>query len=95
MNIAFFIGEMNYRGVVNSTFQFALKNRINLKNKSIIFYDKSNVLNNKKIIKKFKKKFKIIPISNFLEIENFKDKYNIDYIYIQKGENVIIFIQKK
>jgi len=95
MNIAFFIGEMNYRGVVNSTFQFALKNRINLKNKSIIFYDKTNVLNNKEVIKKFKKKFKTIPITNFLEIENFKVKYNIDYIYIQKGGERDNFYSKK
>ena len=40
MNIGFYIDEMNLRGVANSTYQFAYQNKINLKNKSIIFYNK-------------------------------------------------------
>ena len=40
MNIGFFIGEMNFRGVANSSYQYAYYNQTLLKNKSIIFYTK-------------------------------------------------------
>ena len=50
MNIAFYIDEMNYRGVANSTYQFALQNQKILKNKSIIFFNKKNYRNQKKRI---------------------------------------------
>ena len=56
MNIAFYIDEMNYRGVSNSTYQFAFQNEKILKNKSIVFYNKKNYRNQKDVINKFKKK---------------------------------------
>ena len=74
MNIAFYIDEMNYRGVSNSTYQFAFQNEKILKNKSIVFYNKKNYRNQKDVINKFKKKFKIIGVSYFKEIETYKDK---------------------
>ena len=40
MNIGFFIGEMNFRGVANSSYQYAYYNERLLKNKSLIFYNK-------------------------------------------------------
>ena len=43
MNIAFYIDEMNYRGVSNSTYQFAFQNEKILKNKSIVFYNKKTI----------------------------------------------------
>ena len=36
MNIAFYIDEMNLRGVANSTYQYAINTKKILKNKSII-----------------------------------------------------------
>ena len=45
MVIGFYLGLMNFRGVVNSTFQYALHNEKILKNKSLIFYDPGNNLN--------------------------------------------------
>ena len=50
MNIAFYIDEMNYRGVSNSTYQFAFQNEKILKNKSIVFYNKKNYRNQKNVI---------------------------------------------
>ena len=85
MNIAFYIDEMNYRGVANSTYQFAFQNKKILKNKSIIFYNKKNYRNQKEVINRFKKKFKVIGITYFKEIESFKNKLLIDYIYVQKS----------
>ncbi len=85
MNIAFYVDEMNFRGVANSTFQFAIQNRKILKNKSIIFYNKNNYRNKKEVVDKFKKKFKVISISSFKEIDNYKDKYLINYLYVQKS----------
>ena len=88
MNIAFYIDEMNFRGVQNQTFQLAFYNKKILKNNSIIFYNKLNTHNKKEVIKKFEDKFIIHPIKNFKEIENFKDKHKIDYAYFQKGGNI-------
>ncbi len=87
MNIAFYIDEMNFRGVANSTYQFAFQNQKILKNKSIVFYNKGNYRNQKEVINKFKKKFKVIGVSYFKEIESFKDKLSINYIYVQKSGN--------
>ena len=42
MQIAFYIDEMNLRGVANSTFKYAFYNEKILNNKSIIFYNKKN-----------------------------------------------------
>lgn len=65
MVIAFYIDEMNFRGVANSTYNFALNNEKILKNRSLIFFNKENKSNKLEMIKKFKKKFTIIPISNY------------------------------
>ena len=85
MNIAFYIDEMNFRGVANSTFQYSLHNEKILKNKSIIFYNKANSRNQIEVIKKFKKRFKIFGVKQFIEIEKYKKKLNLNYIYSQKG----------
>ena len=88
MNIAFYLDEMNYRGVANQTFQLALNNKKILKNKSIIFYNKKNFRNKRDVIKKFKKKFIINGVSEFKEIDRYKDKYKIDFLYTQKSGNI-------
>tara|TARA_B100001121_G_scaffold105090_1_gene93048 strand:+ start:1664 stop:2749 length:1086 start_codon:yes stop_codon:yes gene_type:complete len=95
MNIAFYIDEMNYRGVANSTYQFALQNQKILKNKSIIFYNKKNYRNQKEVINKFKNKFKVFGISHFSELENYKNKILIDYLYVQKSGNKDIWTSNK
>ena len=95
MIIAFYVGEMNYRGVVNSTYQLARYSKKLLKYKPIIFYDSKNKANKSDVIKKFKKKFKTFGISNFSNIENFKKKYNFDFIYIQKGGIKDKFVSKE
>ena len=46
MNIAFYIDEMNLRGVANQTFLLAVNNKTILKNKSFIFYNSQNRLKN-------------------------------------------------
>ena len=56
MNIAFYVDEMNYRGIANQTFQLAFYNKKILRNKSFIFYNKKNYRNKRDVIKKFKKK---------------------------------------
>jgi len=87
MNIGFYIDEMNLRGVANSTYSYALNNKNILKNNSIIFYNKKNYRNNSEVIKKFKKKFISIGISKFKEIDLYKSKFNLNYIYTQKSGN--------
>ena len=63
MVIAFYLGLMNFRGVVNSTFQYAFSNE-KILSKSLIFYDPNNNFNEIEVVNKFKKKFKII-VFNF------------------------------
>ena len=85
MNIAFYIDEMNLRGVANSSYQFAFLNKKILKNKSYIFYNQKNKRNKKEVIKKFKKQFKVIGIQYFNEIDKYKDKFLLNYLYVQKS----------
>ncbi len=95
MNIAFYVDEMNLRGVANSTYQFAYQNKKILKNNSLIFYNKKNYRNKNIVIKKFQNKFKVIGISEFKEIDNFKDQFLIDYLYVQKSGNKDSWVSKK
>ncbi len=85
MVIAFYINEMNFRGVANSTYFYAYYNEKILKNKSVIFYNRKNLNNLKPVLNKFKKKFKVVGIVEFSEINLFKKKFKIEYIYTQKG----------
>ena len=85
MNIAFYVDEMNLRGVANSSYQFAFLNKKILKNKSYIFYNQKNYRNKKEVIKKFKKQFKVVGIQHFNEIDKYKDKFLLNYLYVQKS----------
>ena len=85
MVIAFYVDEMNFRGIANSTYNYALLSKKYLKNNSIIFFNKNNKSNKQEVVNKFKKKFETIGVSNFKEIDNYKSIYKIDFIYTQKG----------
>jgi len=85
MNIGFYIDEMNFRGVANSSYDYSLYNQTLLKNKSFIFYNKKNQSNKKEVILKFKRKFKVIGINDFKEIDSLNKQYNLNYIYVQKS----------
>ena len=87
MNIAFYIDEMNFRGVSNSTYIYAKYNQSILKNKSYIFFNNKNYRNQKKVIKTFKRFFTVNGVSNFVEIENYKERLKLDFIYTQKSGN--------
>ena len=76
---------MNFRGIANSTYQYSIYNESILKNKSIIFYNKKNKANKKEVIYKFKKKFKVIGVDNFKDIDTYGTKLNLKYIYTQKS----------
>mgnify|MGYP000870250614 CR=1 FL=1 len=77
MNIAFYVNEMNYRGVANSTYKYAFYNEKILKNNSIIFFNKRNRSNKKDVIDRFKKEFTIIGVSEFSKINNYKEKMRL------------------
>ncbi len=85
MNVGFYLDEMNLRGVANSTYLYALNNKKILNNQSIIFYNKKNSRNKKEVLNKFKKKFTIIGISNFKEIDLYRTRFNLNFIYTQKS----------
>ena len=81
--VAFYLFEMNLRGVANATFNYALYNEKLLKNKSIIIYVK-NKFNNVKIINKFKKSFKTIEIDKFKKINELLKKKKLIISYSKK-----------
>lgn len=85
MVIAFYLSHMDFRGVANSTFNYALNNEKILKNKSLIFFNKNNLFNKKEVIKKFQKQFKTFGVNNLKDIDDCKLKNKINFIYIQKG----------
>ena len=95
MNIAFYIDEMNFRGVANSTFQYAFYNEKILKNKSIIFFNNKNYRNRNITIKKFKSYFKVVGISEFSKIDNYLKKLRLDFVYSQKSGNKDNWISNK
>ena len=74
MNIAFYIDEMNLRGVANSSYKYAYYNERLLKNKSLIFYSKEEKFNKTEVISKFKKKFKVIGVNGFKEMDHYGKK---------------------
>ena len=82
--VAFYLFEMNLRGVANATFNYALYNKKLLKNKSVIIYIK-NKFNNDKVIKKFKKFFRTIEINKFENINKVLESEKIDNFIFQKG----------
>tara|TARA_B110001452_G_C15228584_1_gene425727 strand:- start:688 stop:1746 length:1059 start_codon:yes stop_codon:yes gene_type:complete len=81
--VGFYISWMDFRGIVNSTYEFAFYNQKILKNKSIIFYLKSEKSHKKEIVNKFKKNFKTIGLNKFEDIL----RHNINSLYIQKSGN--------
>ncbi len=95
MNIGFYIDEMNFRGIAHSTYLYAINNKKYLKNKSIIFYNKKNFRNKKEVIQKFKKKFYCVGISSFREIDLYKVKHKLDYLYTQKSGNKDSWVSEK
>ena len=84
MKIGFYIEEMNYRGVVNSIFEYANNNQKILKNKSYIFYNDSALNNKREVILEFKKKFKVFYVKDFIEILKINNYIKLDYIYFQR-----------
>ncbi len=95
MNIAFYIDEMNVRGVANSTYDYAKYNKLILNNNSYIFYNKKNFRNKIHVLRRFKKRFKVIGISNFREIDNFLESHKLNYVYTQKSGNKDEWVSKK
>ena len=95
MIIGFYVDEMNLRGIANSTYSYAHYNEKILKNKSIIFFNDRNHRNLKEVIEKFKNRFKVIKIQNFSEIDSFKEKLQLDFIYVQKSGNKDNWVSNK
>ena len=85
LKIGFYLNEINYRGISNSVFLFAKNNEKILKNKSIIFYWSRSIDNEKEVIKKFKKNFKLYKVKDFEELDNLSKELKLDYCYFQRS----------
>ena len=84
LKIGFYLNEINFRGVCNSVYLFAKNNEKILKNKSIIFYWGGSSDNQAEVVKIFKKKFKLIKVKNFNELERISKNLKLDYCYFQR-----------
>lgn len=88
MNIAFWDNCLCERGTTVALYDYAYYNKILLKNKSFIFYDKNRKENNNKIIEKFKNNFIVHETNGFDEVDKFILKYKISHIYIIKAGSI-------
>ena len=59
-----------------------------LMNKLTAFYSKEEKFNKTEVISKFKKKFKVIGVNGFKEMDHYGKKFHLDYIYVQKGGQI-------
>jgi len=84
MKIGFYLREINFRGIANSIYLFAINNERLLKNSSVIIYNSTALDNQKEAIQKFKKKFKTFKIKNFEELNILNKKIKLDFIYFQR-----------
>lgn len=85
MNIAFWDNFLCERGTTVSLYDYAYYNESILKNKSFIFYLKNNPNSREDVINKFKKRFTVISVDNFNEVDEYLIKYKITHIYIIKS----------
>lgn len=86
--VGFWSGHLGERGTDIAMYDYAYYNEKILKNESIIFYPKENEYNNNDVIKKFKKRFQVICVNNFSEINQCLLNDNIKYFYnIKYGKN--------
>ena len=77
--VGFWSGHLGERGTDVGLFNYAHFNEKLLNNESIIFYPKENEYNNNDVIKKFKKRFQVICVDNFSEINQCLLNDNIKY----------------
>ena len=86
--IAFWTNQLCERGTTIGIFNYAHYNETILNNKSIILYEKNNILNKQKVIEKFNNHFKLFPVNDFSVVDKILVENNISHIFIIKsGEN--------
>ena len=84
MKVGFYLREINFRGIANSIYLFALNNNKILKNESIIIYNSTALDNQDEAILEFKRIFKTYQIKNFEELNILNKKLKLDFIYFQR-----------
>ena len=84
MKVGFYLREINFRGIANSIYLFAINNQKILNNKSIIIYNSTALDNQNEAILEFKKKFDTFQIKNFDELNILNKKLKLDFIYFQR-----------
>lgn len=88
--ILFFIHFLNYRGVCNSTLEYAKYNEEILGNESVIIYnpfhphneDELHQITQPKVVAKVSKRFKLLKFNDWYELDKIASSY--DAFYVQK-----------
>ena len=97
MNVGFYIEEMNYRGVANSTYSYALNNSKILKNKLELFSLKNNFKPGKPLLLHDEPIFKNDEIIGYTTSSNFSFCYKknicLAYVNSEINDNQDFFIE--
>jgi hypothetical protein len=86
MKIAFHTNQLSLRGTEVAMYDYAKYNEEILKNESIIISKDPSIWNYSHPLaeKKFKDRFKVLQYKNFLDVEPFLNKEQVDVFYAQK-----------
>jgi hypothetical protein len=89
LRVGFYDNQLGERGTTTALFDYAHNNEKILKNQSFIFYNKTGVNNQDRVIQKFRGRFSVVEgIEEFSDIDFFIEKFSITHLYIIKsGEN--------
>ena len=90
MKILFHVKTLNYRGVTNSTIDYAYYNQTVLGNESVIAYDKNfdasqglDIGSKEEVVNRVSSMFKVIPLQHFSHLNKIAE--NFDVVYTQKA----------
>jgi glycosyltransferase involved in cell wall biosynthesis len=88
-NVAFHSNHLGIRGTEVALYDYADYNETILNNTSFIFAKNNNIINDEKVIKKFKDRFnnRVFLYDDFCEVDDILLELDIKYFYAQKAGN--------
>jgi hypothetical protein len=94
MKIAFWDNSLNIRGTTVALYDYAFYNRTVLGNESIVIYNVTEPPNDKDVINKFEKEFKVIGVTDFDKVDDILQQEKCDLLYVIEGGDDIRRVSK-
>jgi hypothetical protein len=86
--VAFWDNGLGERGTSVNMYNYALYNEKILKNRSIILYNNNHYSNRLDVIKTFQKKFVVIGVDQWSDVDPILEDHSVDVLYVTKaGDN--------